>query len=58
MEKKKKKQRARQDTMPDDGSLRQQGVVAGKDMIHFLQGDEKLSYQEKLDSLCVGMWAE
>lgn len=44
--------------MPDDGSLRHQGVVAGKDMIHFLQGVEKLSYQEKLDSLCVGMWAE
>lgn len=44
--------------MPDDGSLRHQGIVAGKDMIYFLQGVEKLSYQEKLDSLCVGMWAE
>lgn len=44
--------------MPDEGSLRHQGVVAGQEMIHFLQGVEKLSYQEKVDSLCVFIRAE
>ena len=32
--------------------MKHQGVVAGKDMIHFLQVFERLSYWQKLDSLC------
>lgn len=45
-------------TIPDEGLLRHQGVVAAKGLIHFFQGVERLSYQEKVDSLCVLIRAE
>ena len=39
--------------MPYEGALRHQGIVARKNMIHFIQVFERLSYQEKLDfTLC------
>ena len=44
--------------MPYEGSLKHQGIVSRKDMIHFIQVFERLSYQQKLDSSHVIIRAE